>query len=293
MLCKKPFVKGMQVYGCGRCMPCRVRKRQEWTHRIVLEAKTHVNNTFATLTYAEDKSDLNPAELRDFLKRLRYFVAPTKIRFFAVGEYGDINDRPHYHLALFNYPNCEYGTSRYEKGYKDCCKHCDLIRKTWGLGHIYLGELNETSARYTAGYVTKKMTSPDDPRLKGRHPEFARASNRPGIGANFIREIALAMGVYAEELPDVPFSIAHGERPLPLGRYLRNRLRKELGRPENTPPEALEEWEESVRAMYEAAYLASDFIDIGRHYVKENTGKLRQIEAKAKIAASSKKGKQL
>lgn len=47
---------------------------------------------------------LRKTDLQLFLKRLRYYVtkfSPSeKVRYFAVGEYGPVHFRPHYHLLL-------------------------------------------------------------------------------------------------------------------------------------------------------------------------------------------------
>lgn len=100
-----------------------------------------------------------------------------------------------------------------------------------------LGDLTKDSAQYIAGYVTKKMTDKADPRLKGRHPEFARMSLRPGIGALAIEDIALVLTTDhgCDEIlntGDVPQVLMHGSKRWPLGRYLRKKLREHLGFPE-------------------------------------------------------------
>ena len=185
MLCKKPNTRGAQVFGCGRCVPCRISRRRIWTHRLMLEAYKHGNSTMATLTYDPDHlpsgGTLVPSDVDAFMHRLRTnwrrSTGGLKIRFYGVGEYGDDTQRPHYHYALFGYPNCSRG--RTDHRYDICCGHCQLIKDSWKLGGVDLQELNPVTCQYVCGYVTKKMTKWDDPRLSGRHPEFARMSNRP------------------------------------------------------------------------------------------------------------------
>ena len=194
MICKAPIsVKG-EVFRCGQCMPCRIKRRREWTHRLVLESLDHVESVFITLTYSDDNlpedGSVCPRDTQLFMKRLRKRIDPRRVRFFLVGEYGDETQRPHYHAALFNYPKCRKGQSRYNKKGLNCCEWCQIIEDAWKLGNIYVGDLNAHSAQYIAGYTTKKMTKADDERLNGRHPEFARMSNRPGIGANAAHDIA-------------------------------------------------------------------------------------------------------
>lgn len=110
------------------------------------------------------------------------------------------------------------------------------MQESWGLGQIFVGELNEKSAQYIAGYVVKKLTDRDDFRLDGRYPEFARMSLRPGIGAGVMDDLASVLLQYdSEELEDVPTVLRHGMKMMPLGRYLRKRLRLRMDRDEKTP----------------------------------------------------------
>lgn len=215
MMCKKPFTKGVESHGCGQCMPCRLNRRRIWTHRMMLEAAVHPAASFVTLTYKENPITLIPRDLQLFIKRVRKNVGSC--RFFAVGEYGDHSDRPHYHVALFGHGP----------------QVASLIDSCWGLGYTYTGDLTLDSAQYIAGYVTKKMTSKDDTRLNGRYPEFARMSLRPGIGAPAIRSVAAALQNKhgwdeIDARSDVPSMLRHGGRTMPLGRYMRLRLRDEM-----------------------------------------------------------------
>lgn len=250
MMCRNPFTRGVQAYGCGQCIPCRLNRRRLWTHRLMLETTLHSSSVFVTLTYSDDAlsyrissrlPQLEPYHLQTWLKRIRKAAEPLRLRFYAVGEYGDVSFRPHYHVALFGYPLCSRGRSSFRKygdGRVSCCAHCDLIASTWGHGAVDVGTLELASASYVAGYVTKKMTSADDPRLKGRQPEFARMSLRPGIGKDAMVEVANALQRFNldQSQPDVPSALRHGGRLLPLGRYLRRKLRAQLGKEESAPP---------------------------------------------------------
>lgn len=220
------------------------------------------DNAFVTLTYAEDRlpagGSLMPKHLQNWLKRLRAQVAPLRIRFYGCGEYGDQTERPHYHVALFGYPTCVHGRSRYAgpRGIRSsCCRQCDLVRDTWGFGRVDLGTLTTESAQYVAGYVTKKMTRRDDPRLKGRHPEFARMSNRPGIGADAMWEVASQLMKFNLDCTqaDVPSALRHGSRLLPLGRYLRRKLRRYIGKEETCPAEELQKLASEMLGLYASA----------------------------------------
>lgn len=276
MRCQNPYVKGGHAYPCRTCPPCRINRVREWTHRIILEAMQHSDSTFVTLTYrneslrtyngqyvhAQEMTDLlpslQPKDLQDWLKRLRWEIKPKQIRYFAVGEYGDDTERPHYHVALFGYAPCRWTQTQQRKGPFRCCVQCELVYKTWGHGNIYLGTLGPESAQYISGYVTKKLTNAQDPRLKGRHPEFSRMSTHPGLGSGAMDEVASTLMTLDLEksMDDVPSSLRHGKRIMPLGRYLRRKLRTKIGREANAPESTIQANQERLRPLYEAARLA-------------------------------------
>lgn len=205
-------------------MPCRINRRRLWTGRILLEAGLHDFSSFATLTYSDDNvTDLNPDHLQAFWKALRYELG-FPIRYFAVGEYGELRFRPHYHAIIFGLP---FTASA-------------VVEKAWGLGFISLGEVNAATAAYVTGYVSKKMTAWEDPRLEGRHPEFARMSRRPGLGKVAAVEVADRLtdrgGSSAiAQVGDVASEVRINGKKYPLGRYLRNAIREAVGWEQGAP----------------------------------------------------------
>lgn len=264
----------------------------------MLESLTHSDNAFVTLTYAEDKlpagNSLMPKHSQDFLKRLRNQVYPSKIRYFMCGEYGDKTERPHMHAALFGYPSCQHSRSRYvasggPRGLRSsCCAQCDVLRDAWGYGLIFSGELTSESAAYIAGYVTKKMTSRDDARLKGRHPEFARMSLRPGIGFNAMTEVAAA--IIALNLDDVPAELRHGKRLMPLGRYLRKKLRERIGREAEAPQKTLDGTKMEMLRLYAQAAKDGRLSTLlpKQEIVADGQGAADQLEARQRIYSSKR-----
>jgi hypothetical protein len=306
MLCKSPYIKDGIPYGCGQCLPCRINKRRLWTHRIMLESKLHQHNSFLTLTYDDDniplvkcedgniRGNLVPKHLQDFMKRLRKKISPVKIRYVSVGEYGDKSQRPHYHLALFGYPSCAYGKPRVRKNRNCQCPQCQEIQETWNHGFTYNGELTDKSASYVAGYVTKKMTNPKNEQvqdfLKGRHQEFARMSNRPGIAADameFLVEVLESKHGVDAIIDDVPDTLQHGKRQMPLGRYLKEKLRKRMGFEETgTPKEVLhrmrnENLQEAVLLWKEAGCPQNTTQE--KLLLNKNKQKVRNLEKRHKV----------
>lgn len=283
---------GTMPCGCGQCLPCRINKRRLWTFRIFLETQMHDDSSFVTLTYDQghlpQDGTVDPRETRDWIKRIREAVRPRKIRYFLVGEYGDRTQRPHYHVALFGYRSCVRG--RTEHRLARCCQQCDLVRETWKRGGIDVGSVNMESAGYIGGYVTKKMTKKTDDRLNGRHPEFARMSLKPGIGAEAMDKVkevcqnAINKGMLDRD-GDVPYSLNLGRGAFPLGRYLRRKLREKMGRSPDPPPGEKERFGLEMRFLLEEILAEKGWQDtsISGIWKKENEGKVRSLEAKFKI----------
>lgn len=272
MYCRAPFIKDGFPFPCGKCFPCKMSKRRTWAHRILLESYCYQDNAFVTLTYEDEfmprnekgRGILLPSDPQQFLKtfreRLRRANPDFRIRFFCVGEYGDDTWRPHYHLALFNYKPCpnivydhvkkKWMAPRVDEKHP-CCEQCNLIWSCWKKGFIQNAQLDLGSAEYISRYTVKKMTSNQDIRLGGRPPEFARMSLKPGLGTDFMWEVAsslMATNAIGEE-DDVPTRLRHGTRTYPLGRYLRRKLREYMGRDPNTPDFIMEEIFETLRPL--------------------------------------------
>lgn len=155
--------------------------------------------------------------------------------------------------------------------------------KTWGYGDVQVGVLEASSAGYLAGYVTKKMTMRDDPRLMGREPEFARMSNRPGIGADFMWENASTLLTYdLHTQPDVPSGLRHGKKVYPLGRYLQKKARLYVGKKDDkAPPETLAKVQAELQPVRESAFNASQ--SFAKALEESQKGKVASLTAKYTI----------
>lgn len=239
-MCRAPFRQGVEEFGCGQCLPCRFNRRRLWTVRLLLEGQLHAVSLFATFTFSKEfyprDGSLQVREVQLLLKRIRDRIAPSRIRYYAVGEYGDVTGRAHYHAVLFG------------------LESPDILSACWPYGFVDVGELTEASAAYIAGYTVKKMTSKRDPRLDGRTPEFARMSLKPGIGAGAIGNLAQALvdPETGEVLSsEVPTSIRVNQSLWPLGRYLRGKLVEKVFTP------AVQEHGRAVRALQSAVELRS------------------------------------
>lgn len=312
MLCVKPFVPLTShiPFGCTQCLPCRINRRRNWSFRMLLESMKHGDSSFITLTYADAQQEkpckvckgpckrcdcyvhsdqVQPWHARNFLKRFRKILEPQKIRYFLVGEYGSETQRPHYHLIVF-------GVSSLVAGGLD--GFSGIVRDSWRCGHVYVGDANIDSMQYVAGYVTKKLTSKDDERLNGRHPEFARMSLRPGIGATAIDDIARAMDTDAGlqqliESGDVPHTLKLGNKSLPLARYMRRKLRGKLGLSEEAPQEAQKRYALQMLDVFNEAKqnpkLMANCVSKSHFWGRINSQKVLNISNKFKIFESQHK----
>lgn len=226
MRCHSPYFSTHSgAYACGRCAACLSSRRRTWAGRLILESYAHVGRSiFVTLTYDRERHSLSIRDCQLWLKKLRKRFG--KVRVFYCGEYGDTTHRPHYHAMLFGIPECRGGPVRgLGKGFICLCPTCSLIRCTWGHGFVSVGNFSERRAMYISAYVLKKMTHRSHPGLEGREPEFARMSLNPGIGKPSIGRLAELVRGYGRT---VPAGYQLGGRLLPLGRYLRRSIAREV-----------------------------------------------------------------
>lgn len=198
-------------------------KADHWKTRLTHEAQLHDETSFVTLTYSDanlpDDYSVHVDELQRFMKRLRFEIAPTKVRYFACGEYGERNARPHYHLLLFGYQFPDITpwrrTSSGHVTYRSA-----ILERLWPLGHSEIGTFTPSSAGYVARYVLKKVGGDlADAKYSVIHPftgeqvrqtpEFIIMSSRPGIGYGWFEK-------YKSDVFPSDFCIIDGQkRPMP------------------------------------------------------------------------------
>lgn len=180
---------------CGTCLGCKSDRSLEWSRRAQHEASCWTHNSFLTLTYDEENvpRELLPHHLQGFIKRLRqrhHRRDPAinadlgQLRYIACGEYGDQNQRPHYHLCLFN---CGFNDAyRVAKDLQES----PTVAALWRYGSHKIGTLTGASANYVAQYTLKKVGDKaycDSDGVVIQAP-FMRASLKPIIGANWIKK---------------------------------------------------------------------------------------------------------
>lgn len=291
MLCRNPYMVGKMPVGCGQCLPCRINRRRQWMWRQYLESLCHDENSFVTLTYSPDHIPVNgnlvKRDLQLFFKNLRFAIQPLRIRYFAVGEYGEETLRPHYHVSLFGMSGFTVVSYRGQSTLGSA-----VINDAWGKGFVDVKEFNHLTAQYVTGYVTKKLKDRKDGRSFAV-PEFATMSTRPGLGNAACAQIArdlLCNPSWELASDDAPRILRLGKRQIPLGRYMLSAIRSYLG----FTPEYIQNLKQ--RGTYEQTLKMCDLLanspvprTFKAAFLSDIEGQLLQVEARAEIYR--KKGK--
>lgn len=163
---------------CGKCQGCLARARSDWATRIYHESTCWDRNAFLTLTYDDDHlpedGKIRKDDIQWFIRKLRK-ESNRPIRYYACGEYGEKTGRPHYHAIIFNE---DFLNSRHQYAINDSMYGNSELQRTWGHGQVTVAQFNLARAKYTAGYVTKKINDTDT---------FALMSRRPPIGREWLK----------------------------------------------------------------------------------------------------------
>lgn len=165
-----------QEVPCGSCDECYKQRSNQWYIRLHYEQLASITSYFITLTYATAPRSYNylrttiKKDLINYFKRLRKYE--PLLKYYAVSEYGEISQRPHYHAIVFN------------------VKNVNNIARTWilngqAIGNIHIGKVEPASIKYVTGYLGKKIGIPftdyDD-----REKEFSIMSK--GLGIRYVEK---------------------------------------------------------------------------------------------------------
>lgn len=219
----KPDGRGGLIYNipinCGKCLNCKRNRVNMWSFRLMKEAAISTSQKFITLTYdtkyvpitENGFMTLRKAELQAFFKRLREYEKQGRsgalakkigksLKYYAVGEYGTIRKRPHYHIILFNLLDEEN------------------IYKAWKFGGIDVQEANNNTIDYTLKYIMKKIGGHKFKAFDGEK-EFSIMSKK--LGHNWMSEAIVRH--YRENL-DINYTIADKGYKVPLSKYYRDKM---------------------------------------------------------------------
>lgn len=234
------------------------------------QSRLHPENSFVTLTYDPESlprgGTLVKRHVQLFIKRLRRSLGKRRISYFAVGEYGDESQRPHYHALLFGYwpADAQLLSSGNDGGHRLYTSRS--LSALWTYGFVSVGSVTPESCAYTAAYCVKKVTGPlalehytritQDGEMIEVIPEFALMSRNPAIGKGFYEE-------FHDEIRNSDFCLLQGKK-VAVPRYYdrlkeredaqalanikEQRRLKALKHRANNTPERLEAREEVARS---------------------------------------------
>lgn len=205
---------------CGKCEGCLKTNINNWSFRLLIEAKRSTSVAFVTLTYSPEfvpltdslLPTLSKTDVQKFFKRLRKSTR-NKLRYFVVGEYGSHSYRPHYHLILFNTES------------RRSIENAWMVQGN-PIGNCHIGDSIDNGAiPYTLKYMYKKGLVPafsEDDRL----PEFRMMSKK--LGSNYLSKEIIEY--HLKDLENRQFVVNNGYK-LAMPRYFREKLIEYSGRP--------------------------------------------------------------
>lgn len=224
--------------GCGQCMECRKKKRDEWLVRLIEDVKHNKNGKFVTLTFSNEKYselagnfeqtgyDLDNAiatlAVRRFTERWRKKYKKT-IRHWLVTELGHGNTE---HLHLHGVLWCGKDDKT------DIREIMDEVEKIWSYGWVwkgkeYRGRLQNYVNEKTAGYIGKYMLKVDQ-----KHKEYKSIILcSKGIGRGYVDSANKENNVY-KGTDTRDWYISSDRRKMSLPIYYRNYIYTEEQREE-------------------------------------------------------------
>lgn len=169
----------IQAVPCGKCLACLVNKRNDWAFRIDQEYRRSKSAAFITLTYHPrfyPADGVSKVHFQQFMKRLRKHVNGSRLRYFAVGEYGSKHGRAHYHLILFN---------------ADIAR--PYLEKAWSVNGVPIGIVDVRPVNVgRIRYITKYVIQRDSYVPKGMNKPFSLMSRAYGIGLWYLDDAMVA-----------------------------------------------------------------------------------------------------
>jgi len=179
-----------RVVPCGKCYQCLARRRNGWSFRLHHQINVSQSVCFMTLTYGECEGlgtdpphtknglpTLKKDDLQKFFKRLRKHEKSRNngntIKYYAVGEYGTNNHRPHYHAIIFNISNYTLARSHM------------VAEKIWKKGFVDIAQATSASINYVVGYINQGSWIAQN-EMDDRMPHFSVMSK--GLGSNYLTD---------------------------------------------------------------------------------------------------------
>ena len=166
-MCVSPYIvkteNGVVPVPCGRCFECLQQWSKDWRFRLKYEQNDSMCSLYCTLTYdsehisigwneeaKEYQSYIVKSDLQKFFKRVRKNCPAFKFRYFAIGEYGEVYNRCHFHVIFF----CKTFPFRSKNMFYL------FVKRNWSNGFIYLKWTENRHINYVSTYFNKVDKSP-------------------------------------------------------------------------------------------------------------------------------------
>lgn len=216
---------------CGKCLKCLMKRKAQWSFRMVEEQRNSFSSYFVTLTYNDEYvpygdsgHTINKNDHFNFIKELKRLETPKlmdkrkqisneelkriktrtrefgKLKYYGVSEYGDRTYRPHWHYILFN------------------VRDIGNINNAWPYGIVQVDECNVNTIDYVLKYMLKEQK---DAKADGRQVEVSFMSK--GLGLSVADESFIN---YINEPRGNQVVNSRGSK-IPLPRYYRKKLLSE------------------------------------------------------------------
>lgn len=260
------------ILPCGQCIGCLLDRSLGWAVRCEHEAMYHEENYFLTLTFSDKHLpadfSLRSWHLQDFWKRVRHALdaeadffdgvfagadAP-RFKYYAAGEYGDENFRPHYHATVFGLPLKKLGDLQYHARSNDFTLYrSSWLERHWPWGFSTVAPMTFETAAYVARYCCKKVfpAEKDAYAEAGILPERSWISK--GLGRSWYEEFA------AETWRDDYIVNSRGHTMAVPRTYMRWLEAQDLSRAESIKAARVPDLEDKLKVV--------DNLYSGRHHV--------------------------
>lgn len=151
------------IVPCNKCIFCQKKYIADWTCRLIDESRNPGYHYFITLTYENAPDNYVLSDIQNYIKKIRNHVTKTNsIRYFIVGERGDLHGRVHYHGIIFSSSYTDIRT---------------VIMDSWCHGFTKIGTVTPQSIGYVCKYIVP---------LAG-NDKLLVMSRKPGLGSNRLR----------------------------------------------------------------------------------------------------------
>jgi len=144
------------------------------------------------LPYQREAKDIDEgrSDVQNYFKRLR--KTSKELKYYAVGEYGEKTNRPHYHAIVFNAEN-------------------DDISSNWKAGFTHLENVTQAAIHYVTKYMINRKSDIN------RQKEFSLSSK--GLGKSYVD---VAGETHKKQMSDTVYYAGGHKSTMP--RYLKQKI---------------------------------------------------------------------